>query len=268
LTQQQLLAVLEKANNHWPDNVGRFIIKKEQNNMIKIEVLPKSPTNIFNLKFGQESAIFDAKTGKELNKKVPPLTNSAIANTNTAFMALHMAHFADSTMRFLFFVGGVFGIILSGTGLILWIEKRKKKNEKEKSVGFWLVEKLNVGTIVGIFIAIGVYFIANRFIAPDEILRKEYEINAFFLAWLFSYLHVFFRNTSKAWREQLIFGALLFISLPIINAIVVFDTISEFYTRDAIFIYFDIFFIFMAIVLGFIASIVHKKIKAKGIKCS
>jgi len=268
LTQQQLLSVLEKANSYWPDNVGRFIIKKEQNNMIKIEVLPKSPTNIFNLKFGQESVIFDAKTGKELNKKVPPLTNSAIANTNTAFMALHMAHFADSTMRFLFFVGGVFGIILSGTGLVLWIQKRKKKNSEKKSVGFWLVEKLNLGTMAGIFIAIGVYFIVNRFIPAEELLRKEYEINAFFLAWLLSYIHAAFRDTLKAWREQLIFGALLFLSLPFINAFLLFDFVSEFYTRDGIFVYFDLFFVFMAVVLAFIAFIVNKKIKAKDLKCS
>jgi len=266
LTQQQLLKVLEIANTYWPDNVGRFIITTEKG-MTKIEVLPKSPTNIFNLKFGQESIIFNAKTAEILKKTVPPISSSSVMNTNTAFMSLHMAHFADWSMRFLFFVAGIFGIIISGTGLVLWIQKRKKKNIEKKSIGFWLVDKLNLGTMAGVFIAIAAYFIANRFIPAEEMIRKEYEINTFFIVWLLSYLHAFFRDTLKAWREQLLFGAFLFLSLPFINAIVVFDSLSEFFTRDAIFINFDIFFIFMAAVLGLIAFIVTKKIKAKELKC-
>ncbi|MGB3749960.1 MAG: PepSY-associated TM helix domain-containing protein [Arcobacteraceae bacterium] len=268
LTKVQLLKVLYHKDSFAVDNIGSFNITQKKPNSVTVEIVAKEAASIFSFKGLKESKTFDLYTHEQINMKNPPLSKSTIVNVNSAFISLHMAHFADSTLRFVFFVGGVFGIILSGTGLVLWIQKRKKKNIEKKSVGFWLVEKLNLGTMAGIFIAIGVYFIANRFISAEDILRKEYEINAFFLAWLLSYIHAFFRDTLKAWREQLLFGSLLFLSLPVINASIVFDSLSEFYMRDAIFIYFDIFFVFMAIVLAFIAKIVHKKAKAKAQKCS
>jgi len=266
LTKEQLLKVLYHKDSFDVKNIGRFIITQKNNESTTVEIIPKEAASIFSFKGLKESKTFDLYTLEQINMKNPPLSNSTIVNVNSAFISLHMAHFADSTLRFFFFIAGVFGIILSGTGLVLWIEKRKKKNLEKKSFGFYLVEKLNLGTMSGIFIAIAVYFIANRFIGVDELMRKEYEINAFFIAWLFSYIHAFFRDTLSAWREQLLIAVALFISLPLINATIVFDSLSEFYTRDSIFIYFDIFFVVMAVVLAFIASIVNKKIKAKDLK--
>lgn len=268
LSKEQLLKVFKHKDNFALENINSFIITQKRPNRVTIEMIPKKAESIFSFKGLKESKTFDLFTQEQINAKKPPLSKSTIVNINSTFVSLHMAHFADSTLRFGFFIAGVFGIILSGTGLILWIEKRKKKNSENKSFGFWLVEKLNLGTMAGIFIAIGVYFIANRFIPAEELLRKEYEINAFFLAWLASYLHAFFRDTLKAWREQLIFGALLFLALPFINAAVVYETLSDFYTRDAIFIYFDLFFVIMSLVLFLVAFIVNRKIKAKALKCS
>lgn len=267
LTKEQILAVLKKANGIWPNNVGNFKIKKDEaKKTLQMEVYPKEETTIFSFKWNKEYALYDAKNARLIKKEVPPLNGNLVINTSTAFMSLHMALFADSTLRFIFFICGIMGIILIGTGLILWTKKREYKNEQKKSIGFFIVEKLNIGTIVGIFIAIAVYFIANRLIPMDEVLRKSFEINAFFIAWALAYIYAFIRNSAKAWIEQLVFAAILFMLLPILNAITTFESFSQIYNRDMILIYFDIFFVSIASALLLCAYIANKKSKKGEIK--
>ncbi|NVJ52838.1 MAG: PepSY domain-containing protein [Campylobacteraceae bacterium] len=263
ITKETLNLIIKKANEIWPNNIGSFTIIKEKNKNPIIEVSPRVATTLFNYKMQREVATYDAKSLTLLDSSILPSLESKVLNTSTTLRALHEAKFADSTLRFIFFVSGILGIILIGTGLVLWTQKRKKKNALKKSFGFWLVEKLNLGTIVGIMLALTIYFIANRVISFDEVNRKDLEINAFFLAWLFSYIHAFLRDTNKAWKEQLLLTAILFLSLPIINAITVLETFLEVFTRDSIFIYFDIFFIFMALVSLLIRFILIRKERRK-----
>ncbi len=262
ITKEQILAVLKNAQKIWPNNIGAFtLIKDTSTNTFKIQVNPKDQTSIFSFKRDRESATFDAKTAKLIEQKNVPTTNSIISNTNTALVSLHQAHFADSTLRFIFFVTGILGTVLAGTGLILWTEKRKKKNQDKKSFGFYLVEKLNLGTIMGIFIAIAIYFIANRLIPADASSRNTTEILAFFVAWGAVYFYAFIKDTKKAWKELLIYGVLIYLHLPIINAISSYETISSIYNRDNILIYFDIFFIFTAAVFALVLFILGRREK-------
>ncbi len=258
ISKEQLLAVLGKAEKIRPGNIGGFnIIKKGDTTLVQIT--PKDPSTLFSSKMAKESVTFNAQTAEIIKETNPPLTDSIVLNTSTAFRALHEAKFADSTLRFIFFLSGVMGTILAGTGLILWIEKRKKRNLQKRTPGFWLVEKLNLGTMVGIFIAIGAFFIANRVIMVEESARRSLEINIFFLAWALSYIHAFIQNTSKAWKEQLLLAAIVFVLVPVINALTVFESFSQILDRDSIFIYFDLFAVFMAAVFIFIRSILIRK---------
>lgn len=266
LTKTQLLKVLNNANLHWIDNVGSFTISKNhKNKKFQIEVKPKNPSSIFNVKFEQQSMIYDAKTGQIIKENTPPLTNSTIINTNTALSSLHMAQFADSTLRFVFFISGISGVVLIGTGLILWTVKRKKRYEDKKSFSFYLVEKLNLGTIVGIFIAIGVYFIANRLIPAIQENRAALEINVFFTVWLLSYIHSFIRDTKQAWIEQLIVCSFVFLLIPIINIVTTMNSFSDFINRDSLFFYFDLYFILSTAIFALAAFILIKR--KRSLKC-
>lgn len=240
ITSEKLLKIIENANKIWPNNIGSFTITKIKDRYM-VEVTSKNPSNIFNTRVSKESITYDANTAEVIKQITPPTNESSILNTSTALRSLHEAKFADSTLRFFFFLSGILGIVIAGTGLILWTEKRKKKNLYKKSFGFWLVEKLNLGTIMGLFIAIGIYFIANRIITVDENIRRVFEINTFFITWLLAYIYAFIRNTKKAWKEQLLFATIIFASIPFINAFVVFDSFSQIFTRDNMFIYFDLF---------------------------
>ncbi len=263
ISKEKLLTILNKAEKIWPENIGGFSIVKKGNNTF-VEITPKDPSTLFSNRIARESITYNARTTELIKEVNPPVIDSVVLNTNTAFRSLHEAKFADSTLRFIFFLAGIMGTVIAGTGLVLWIEKRKKKNLKDKSFGFWLVEKLNLGTIMGLFIAIAIFFIANKVIIVEENERRSVEITIFFIAWLFSYIHAFLRNTSKAWKEQLLLTAVLFFIIPILNAIIVYDNFTQIFNRDNIFIYFDIFSIFMSLVFLLIRFILIRKDKRKG----
>jgi len=63
------------------------------------------------------------------------------------------------------------------------------------------------------YIAIGIYFIVNKLLIIDENARRTMEINIFFTAWLFSYISCYFKRNKKAWKEQLLFAAIIFMIL-------------------------------------------------------
>ncbi|WP_320036235.1 PepSY-associated TM helix domain-containing protein [Halarcobacter sp.] len=264
LSKSKLINILDDAQKIWPNNVGRFSIKKDTNkNTIVVEVSPKNPTTLFSFKGSREMAVYNGLSGELLETSTPPNGDSITANTNIALFSLHQALFADPFLRFIFFISGLIGVVLSGTGLILWVQKRKKKELTRNSFGFKLVDKLNVGTIIGIFIAIAVYFIVNRVTTTSN--KEELEIGGFFIAWGLSYIYAFVRDTKKAWLEQTIIAIVLYAMLPIINAITTFDSFSQIYSRDNILIYFDVFFIFTALVFALIAFILIRKSR-KGVK--
>lgn len=262
LSFENLDKVLINANKVWPNNIGGFSISKNKNGSYEIQIRPKETSSIFSSKFEREYLTYDANTAKLISKNIPPTTNSNIINTNTTFATLHRAIFANSTMRFLFFICGISGIVLAGTGLVLWIEKRKKKQKINTSIGFKLVEKLNIGTITGLFIAIGIFFIANRVIEVNIENRHLLEINTFFIAWLLCYVHSFLRQSKKAWIEQMIITSIIYFSIPILNAL--FWT-KDLLNREIMYFYFDLFFILTAIVFA-IGSYFLIRNSKKGLK--
>ena len=116
------------------------------------------------------------------------------------------------------------------TGLILWTKKREFKSRN--TLAFRVVNSLNIGTILGLPAAIGVYFLTK-------------EADALFVTWALLILFAFFQNSNKAWYMETYFAALVYLLVPAFSQIV--------YSTGFNFIYFDIFFLGLALVLFFIA---------------
>lgn len=262
LTQETLDTILNQANTFWPNNIGGYSVSTTKKG-IEVQVRPKEYSTIFSLKFEREYLVFDGQTGKLIKKNIPPTSQSSIINTLSVFESLHQARFAGSTLRFLFFIAGITGSVLIGSGLIIWVVKRKKKYEQKSHFGFTLVEKLNLGTIMGLFIAMGVYFIANRLISVLAENRSSLEIRAFFIAWLLSFIYAFIRNTQKGWYEQLIVAAIVYASLPFISIFILTQSWDAFITRDAILFYFDLYFMVSSLLFVVGAYFVSKKFNLK-----
>lgn len=83
--------------------------------------------------------------------------------------------------------------------------------------GLVLVEKLNVGTVIGLPIGIAAYFWANRLLPLDWVSRADWEVHTMFLCWLAMLIHAALRPTHRSWVEQLGVAALAFGLLPLLN---------------------------------------------------
>jgi len=141
---------------------------------------------------------------------------------HNGFYSLHEGQFAGPLARWIYFLTGLIGTAMIASGLILWTTKRKPKQLKKPNgpdFGYRLVEQLNIGTIVGLPIAIAMYFYANRLLPVGMAERVDWEANVMFISWALLLIYPAFRPATRAWPEQLQLAALVYIALPLVNAL-------------------------------------------------
>jgi uncharacterized iron-regulated membrane protein len=148
----------------------------------------------------------------------PP--RGAAAQTESVMIGLHAGRFADWGLRWLYFLSGVAGTVMVGSGLVLWTVKRREKlpDPERPPFGLRLVERLNVGAIAGLGAGLAVYFLANRLLPLGMEKRAEWEIHALFIAWGMILVWAIVRPLRRAWIEGLSAAALLYASVPVVNA--------------------------------------------------
>ncbi|MCY1441941.1 hypothetical protein D9M71_582810 [compost metagenome] len=124
-------------------------------------------------------------------------------------------------MRWLYFICGLAGTAMIGTGLVIWLGKRQLKHAKSGVMPFELrlVEVLNIASMSGLMLAVAAFFWANRLLPVTMTGRSDWEVNGFFIVWGLSLLHAMLRRGRAAWVEQLALAALLFGAVPLLNAL-------------------------------------------------
>ncbi len=134
---------------------------------------------------------------------------------------LHEGLFAGPLLRWLYFLSGLMGAGMVATGLILWAVKRRKTAEKTPNThrGLVLVERLNVGAIVGVPAAVAMYFWANRLLPVSVSGRADWEVHTLFITLVFALCYPLWRPVLRAWVEMLYGTAVLFALLPLVNAV-------------------------------------------------
>ena len=164
------------------------------------------------------SWLYDGVQGTLLSGIKGQSTPSVIA---AGLYGLHMGHFAGPTLRWLYFVFGLAGTAVIGTGLVMWLGKRQLKHAKSGTQPFELrlVEVLNIASMSGLVVAVAAFFWANRLLPVALEGRADWEINSFFIAWGLALLHALLRPGRRAWGEQLMLAAVLFAGLPLLNAL-------------------------------------------------
>lgn len=160
---------------------------------------------------------FDRDTGQLLQSSLGEITGPQ--RFQEVMTGLHIALFAGPVVRWGFFFSGLLGCGMVATGLILWSVKRRTTAEKNgrPHKGLVLVERLNVGTIVGLPAGIAAYFWANRLLPADLPGRMDGEVLAMFVVWGLTLLYPVFRPMRAAWIELLWFTAAAFCLLPLLN---------------------------------------------------
>ena len=161
---------------------------------------------------------FNGTTGEQVRVSGEPSLPAVIGGS---FYGLHMGHFAGPVLRWLYFICGLAGTAMIGTGLVIWLGKRQLKHVKSGVMPFELklVEVLNIASMSGLMIAIAAFFWANRLLPMSVAERSAWEVQVFFIAWGLSLLHTMLRRGRQGWVEQLGVGALLFVAVPLLNAI-------------------------------------------------
>jgi uncharacterized iron-regulated membrane protein len=165
---------------------------------------------------------FNASTGTLIPEA--QASRGIFANIHDVLYGLHMIRFAEPGLRALFFFLGLLGSVLCATGLIMWTIKRRKRQENlygkgRSGFGHWIVERLNIATIVGFPIALVTIFWANRLLPIEMAARGDREVNVVFVVWALTLLHACLRPAVPAWREQLWMAASLFTLLPFVDAL-------------------------------------------------
>ena len=154
-------------------------------------------------------AAFDGVSGTLIETRTAALKPATKAFAT--MVGLHEAHFAGPALRILFFLCGLGGCAMVATGLVLWTVARLPKPGTAPSIGLRLVESLNIGSIVGLPAGLAAYFLGNRLLPADLAGRADWEIRAFFGAWLAIALVAPFRP--RAWCEG--FGAVALLCLAV-----------------------------------------------------
>lgn len=141
------------------------------------------------------------------------------AVTAGAMIGLHTGRYADTGLRFIYFLCGIAGAVMVASGLVLWTVKRREKlaDPQRPHLGFRIVERLNIAVIGGFPLGIACMFWANRLLPVGLAGRAEWEVNALFIAWAGASVLAVLRRPPTSW--VLLFGTtgVLLGMLPVYN---------------------------------------------------
>ncbi len=153
-----------------------------------------------------EPIYFDGVTGAFL-KRAP--LGPAVA-THRFLSGLHVAAFDRWALRWLYFLFGLSGCALIGTGLLYWMEKRRVAHGAKAGLGWRTVAATCCGTTTGLLIATLAMMAANRIIPGGLPARELMEVGVFFLAWLAAAVHAGLGlRDDPPWRSQCMAVAVL-----------------------------------------------------------
>jgi len=212
-----LLPMYEQARAQWDGgHVGRLGVNNPSDVNASVNVFRASSDNVVH-EF--DSIVSFSGTSGELLRTSAGQSLPAIIGGS--FYGLHMGQFAGPVLRWLYFICGLAGTAMIGTGLVIWLGKRQLKHAKSGVMPFELrlVEVLNIASMSGLMIAIAAFFWANRLLPVGFAERSAWEVQTFFMAWGVSLLHAVLRRGRQGWVEQLSVGALLFVAIPLLNAL-------------------------------------------------
>ncbi|MET0365310.1 MAG: PepSY-associated TM helix domain-containing protein [Sphingobium sp.] len=203
------------------------------------------------------SIVFSGADGHRLSASPEP---GPAAQTASVMLGLHMGWFAGPLLRWTYFLLGLTGAAMVGSGLVLWTIKRTKPGASP-FFGLRLAERLNIGVIACLPIGMAASLLANRLIPADLPGRADMEVAAMFWVWFGLTLLACIRPVTRAWVEMLRFAALAFAAIPVANAMTTDrGLIPSVTSGDGLFVAFDL--TMFAIALLFALAARHGAVKA------
>ena len=164
-----------------------------------------------------DQIFFDAASGEVLHR----FQAAPVMSAQRFISGVHFIQFEHWTLRWLYFLAGLAGCVLIATGFLFWIEARRARHAAKGLAGVRVVEGLTVGSVTGIVIATLAFMAANRLLPPSD-ERAGLEVWTFYLVWVASFCHAWWRGRA-AWREQAWIICLLAVACVLLNAVTTGD---------------------------------------------
>ena len=218
-----LLPLVAQAEAVWGPGQVRTIGVMHNQGAGEVQTVTLTRVNGSALDFQRPQTLrFDARSGAPLAPE--PKTGGAARTTQTVMLNLHEGLFVGAWGRWVYFMAGLLGCAMIGTGMVLWTVKRRRHHlgsglEATEQFGVRLVETLNVATIAGLPMAVAAYFLANRLLPLDITDRPAWEVHTLFAVWLGALFYALARPLHRAWIELFWAGCAAYALVPVINAL-------------------------------------------------
>ncbi|TMO09950.1 PepSY-associated TM helix domain-containing protein [Pseudoalteromonas sp. S558] len=240
--------VLDQVYTKWPNaDITRVQVSNPNMASSTITVLVSSGKT---LRDQAPRLIFSGASGELVAKTDDDLTASKALYES--LNSLHTGRLADPLLRWLYFLGGVAGCVMIGSGCIMWAKRirDRMKADAKPSLGLKLVEGLNLATLMGLPLATCTFFLANRILNPEITARADKEVLAFFLMWLAVAVIALLKRGKGQWQIMAAINGTACLSVPVVNALTTNGNIVSYllhkqwalFTFDAVFLLFSILF--------------------------
>jgi uncharacterized iron-regulated membrane protein len=245
----RLAPLLDEAQRRWEGGHARVIEIHRPNDIGTLIELTRDPSET--VSYRHDRLRFVGPEGRLVSQSAP---SPAVA-THMVMYGLHIGRFADALLRLCLFVCGMAATATIATGLVLWsVSARRRETPR---FGMRLVERLNLGVIVGLPIAVAAYFWANRLLPAAYPGRLLGEPMAFFAAWLLALVVAFLPWRRTPWSATLLVAACGFAALPLADALAFRR--GEIAAYDTVFAGFDL----AMVAIGLIFAAIARKLRAQ-----
>jgi uncharacterized iron-regulated membrane protein len=217
-------AMVAQAQEIWGGGRVRNVsIRNPQDRNAVVDILRRPHDQI-----GYETLTvsFDGASGQILGRQAL----SPAVKVQRFFSGLHMMPFDQWALRWLYFVMGLVSCLMIATGLLLWVEKRRVRQEKHGGISYRVVNAITVASTTGVVVSTLAMLVANKLL-PDTLAdRASIEQYVFFLTWAVSAVHPFARSLPRrrsrgvpvdlraGWRQQAWLAAGLAVFAVVLNA--------------------------------------------------
>ncbi|MFL6611490.1 MAG: PepSY-associated TM helix domain-containing protein [Pseudomonas sp.] len=132
----------------------------------------------------EQTLYFDGASASLLHESRLP----AAAGTFKFLAGLHVTHFQQPWLRALYFLAGLSGCVMLGSGLLYWLEKRRLQNANGR-FGVASMTLFTSALITGMPLATLAMLVANRWLPVGLNARADWEVQVFYGAWLLATAH-------------------------------------------------------------------------------
>ncbi|MDQ1829140.1 PepSY-associated TM helix domain-containing protein [Massilia scottii] len=170
---------------------------------------------------------FDGSSGALLGRS----DLSATLGLQRFFTGLHMLPFDHWWLRWMYFGMGLVSCVMIGTGMLLWVEKRRVRQVKEGRSSYRVVNAVAAAGSVGVLVATLAMLVSNKLLPEAIAGRALLEQCMFFLVWIGTLVHALARawqprfraELGTAWREQAWASAVLALLAVVLNGVLTGD---------------------------------------------